>query len=89
MSQFIELKTGKENYTERYTSQVINCDLIRSISDRPGYSEPMVTVVVDGGTRGHWESRGANSVFKELHCYAVYAELAAKLCGSNAPQEPK
>lgn len=78
MSRFIELRTGK-SITDRYTTELINCNIIRRVSDRRGYSEPMITVTIDSGTRGHYSSPGANSIFTNLECYEVYAEVVKRL----------
>ncbi len=78
-SRFIELATSKKFGTGPFVTEVFNCDLIRRVWDRPGYGEPMVNVEIDAGTRGHWEANGANSIFKEIHAYGSYAEIAAAL----------
>lgn len=79
MVSFIELKTSKNAFTDAYTRELINSALIRSVKDRPGYGEPMVTISIDAGSKGHHGSPGANSVFKEMTCYEVYDELVAAL----------
>lgn len=84
MTRFIELRTGK-SITDRYTTELINVDIIRRITVRKGYSEPMVTVVIDAGTRGHHGSPGANSVFNELVCYEKYADLVERLTEPSQP----
>lgn len=75
MSRFVELRTGKDAFHNRYLRQIINADTILLITDRPGYDEPMVNVKVAGSAR-------------DLICYEAYDELAERLT-SRAAKEGK
>lgn len=79
MARFIEIQQSAK------VREIINCDLIRRIWNRSGYEKPMVTIEVDFGTRGHWEANGANSVFRELHCYGSYDDFVRLLTVEPSP----
>lgn len=75
----IRVKTGERYGTNEDVEEVLNADFIRSISPKTGYKKPMCTVWYLMGTRGHWESSGANTIVKEIIVYHSFDEMCIKL----------
>ena len=78
---FIEIRTHK-SYGGIYTKTLINTNDIIAISNRPGYSEPMVTIEVKKYPDKTWRDSGTYTIAsKEITAYHRYEDIMAKLTG--------